>query len=43
MIELGAEGRSRLGEMARRRIEENFDLSVIQKRYATLYREVAGC
>ena len=43
MIELGAEGRSRLGERARRRIEENFDLSVIQKRYATLYREVAGC
>src|SRR5204863_5546517 len=37
MIELGAEGRSRLGERARRRIEENFDLSVIQKRYATLY------
>lgn len=43
VIELGAEGRSQLGAKARRRIQENFDLSVIGDRYAELYREVAEC
>jgi glycosyltransferase involved in cell wall biosynthesis len=42
MIALGAEGRQQLGGKARRRIEENFDLSVIRDRYAALYREVAA-
>jgi glycosyltransferase involved in cell wall biosynthesis len=41
MVELGAEGRSQLGAKARRRIRENFDLSVIRDRYEALYREVA--
>ena len=43
LIELGTEGRSRLGQTARRRIQEHFDLPVIRDRYAALYREVAGC
>ena len=43
MIELGGEGRMQLGENARRRIQENFALSVIRDRYAALYREVARC
>lgn len=42
MIELGAEGRTELGAKARRRIQENFDLSVVRDRYAALYREVVG-
>jgi glycosyltransferase involved in cell wall biosynthesis len=42
MIELGVAGRKQLGEKARRRVQENFDLSVIRDRYAALYREVAA-
>jgi len=42
MVQLGAEGRRQLGVKARRRICENFDLSVIRDRYEALYRDVAG-
>jgi glycosyltransferase involved in cell wall biosynthesis len=43
LIALGPQGRQRMGQAARRRIEEQFDLSVIVQRYEALYGELAGC
>ncbi len=40
ILGMGPEGRSRLGEAARERIRENFDLSDIVGRYQDLYLEV---
>lgn len=39
LIDLGPEGRRRLGDQARRRVQAQFDLSVVRERYAALYRE----
>lgn len=40
MIEMGAEGRAKLGEAARRRIQENYSLPVIAARYRAFYDEI---
>jgi len=40
LIDQGEDARFRLGEAARRHIEENFSLSVIAGRYENLYREM---
>lgn len=42
MIELGPEKRRALGEQARRRIESEFELSVVVQRYLELYRELCA-
>lgn len=42
MIEIGREGRRKLGHAARERIEENFRIETIAARYEQLYREVAS-
>lgn len=42
LIELGPEGRVRLGRAARQRVEENFSLSKIVTLYEEVYREVLG-
>ena len=42
LIEMGPEGRNRLGLLARRRIEEHFNLPLIVARYEQLYREVSS-
>jgi glycosyltransferase involved in cell wall biosynthesis len=42
LVDMGAEGRRRLGVAARARIESHFAIADIAARYATLYREVAG-
>ncbi len=39
-LELGPEGRSKLGLRARRRVEENFDLAAVAQVYQDLYEEV---
>jgi len=41
LIDLGADGRRRLGEAARRRVETHFNLPDIARRYETLYKELA--
>lgn len=41
LIEMGADARKRLGEAARKRIGDNFSLSVIAGRYEKLYREMS--
>ncbi len=41
LVELGREGRTRLGMAARRRIKEHFDLPDIVTRYQNLYQELA--
>jgi glycosyltransferase involved in cell wall biosynthesis len=40
LIEMGPEGRQKLGETARKRILENFSLPDIVARYEALYKEV---
>jgi glycosyltransferase involved in cell wall biosynthesis len=40
LIEIGPEGRSLLGEAARRRISEHFSLQAIVQRYARLYQDI---
>ncbi|MDY6879381.1 MAG: glycosyltransferase [Thermodesulfobacteriota bacterium] len=42
LIDLGEEGRSALGEAARRRIQEHFELSRIVGQYERLYRSLVG-
>lgn len=42
LIKAGKEERKRLGERARRRVLENYNLPDIVERYETLYREVLG-
>jgi glycosyltransferase involved in cell wall biosynthesis len=42
LVDMGADGRRRLGVAARARIESHFAIADIAARYATLYREVAG-
>ncbi len=42
LLELGPEGRSRLGSAARHRVEEHFNLPLIVTRYERLYEQVAG-
>jgi glycosyltransferase involved in cell wall biosynthesis len=42
LIDLGREGRTRLGLAARRHIEENYALHAIAARYDALYAELAG-
>jgi len=42
IIELGPQGRAELGEQARHRIAENYDLNIIVKKYETLYRDLAS-
>lgn len=42
LIEIGPEGRNRLGLAARRRVEEYFNLPFIATQYEGLYREVAA-
>lgn len=42
LIKAGKEERKRLGERARRRVLENYNLPNIVERYVTLYREVLG-
>jgi glycosyltransferase involved in cell wall biosynthesis len=41
-VELGHEGRTRLGIAARRRVKEHFDLPDIVMRYQNLYEELAS-
>jgi glycosyltransferase involved in cell wall biosynthesis len=41
LMEIGVEGRRRLGQAARRRIAERFSLPAIAARYESLYRELA--
>jgi glycosyltransferase involved in cell wall biosynthesis len=41
LIEMGPDGRGRLGQLARQRIMERFDLGMIAARYASVYSEVA--
>jgi glycosyltransferase involved in cell wall biosynthesis len=41
LVELGGEGRSRLGAAARHRIREHFDLPDIVERYQNVYQELA--
>lgn len=41
LIDLGAEGRARLGEAARRRIVQSYSLPAIVEQYERLYRELA--
>ena len=41
LVELGREGRTRLGIAARCRIQEHFDLPDIVTRYQNLYQELA--
>jgi glycosyltransferase involved in cell wall biosynthesis len=41
LVELGLASRARLGEAARRRIESEFDIAVIARRYSELWDEVA--
>jgi glycosyltransferase involved in cell wall biosynthesis len=40
MIEAGVEARSRLGAAARRRIENEFDIDIVARRYSRLHEEV---
>lgn len=42
LVDRGADGRSRLGFEARRRITEHFDLSAVVERYQDLFEELAG-
>jgi glycosyltransferase involved in cell wall biosynthesis len=42
LLALNLDDRQRLGETARQRIIEHFDLSVIAKRYESLYTELAA-
>ncbi|MBX6365366.1 MAG: glycosyltransferase [Gemmatimonadetes bacterium] len=42
LVALGREGRRRLGEAARRRIQEEFDLDAVCARYATLLAELGA-
>ena len=42
LVELGGEGRERLGMAARCRVQEHFDLPHIVARYQDLYQELAG-
>ncbi len=42
LVEIGAEGRRRLGQAARRRIADRFSLATITARYESLYRELAS-
>jgi glycosyltransferase involved in cell wall biosynthesis len=42
LIEMGREGRNRLGRAARQRIEEHFSLSAIVARYEAIYEELAA-
>ena len=42
LLELGLEGRNRLGRAARHRIEEHFSLSAIATRYEQLYEEIVA-
>jgi glycosyltransferase involved in cell wall biosynthesis len=41
LIDMGANARKRLGESARKRIENNFSLSLITGHYEKLYREMS--
>ncbi len=41
LLDMGAAGRRKLGEKARQRIQENFNLTAICAQYEALYREVA--
>jgi hypothetical protein len=43
MIELGPAGRRARGQAARRRIEQEFLLESVAKKYEELYRSVAPC
>jgi len=40
LIQLGVEGRRALGQAARRRIQEKFDLSQIVRQYEQLYENL---
>ena len=40
LIEMGYEGRKKLGTASRKRIMENFNLENIVDRYETLYKEI---
>ena len=42
LIEIGDKSRRELGLAARRRVEENFNLPNIVRRYENLYEEIAG-
>ena len=42
LLDMGGEGRRRLGALARRRVETHFDIRVIAARYGHLYAETAG-
>ena len=42
LLELGREGRERLGRAAHSRIGENFNLPVIVAKYQKLYEEIAS-
>jgi glycosyltransferase involved in cell wall biosynthesis len=42
MVDLGAQGRTTLGESARRRIVSDFDIEAVARRYGDLYRELTG-
>jgi glycosyltransferase involved in cell wall biosynthesis len=43
MIELGADGRTALGAMARRRVRDLFGIDQVARQYEQLYREMAEC
>jgi len=42
LIDIGRDARRHLGEMARKRIEENFSLKIIARRYEALYESLLG-
>jgi len=42
MIDMGEEGRRRLGDMARARISHRYSLDLICRRYEQLYRDMAS-
>src|SRR5262249_9583363 len=42
LLQMGPDERRRLGEAARLRIQEHFDLLAITSRYETLYRNMVG-
>jgi glycosyltransferase involved in cell wall biosynthesis len=42
LLQMGDEGRARLGAMARQRVQELFDLGAVTRRYESLYSSMAG-
>jgi len=43
LIDLGAEGRTALGAMARRRVRDLFEIADVARQYEELYREMSAC